>query len=473
MTESAVEPQSNRPPVVAIVGRPNVGKSSLLNMLAHRRIAIVHPTSGVTRDRVSARIEHEDQAFEAWDTGGMGMVDKQELEQEVEAQIDLALQQADAILFVVDAQRGFDEADHAIARRLRLIGKPVLLVANKVDHSRHEDLLPELHRLGLGEPIPVSALHGIGRTDLLDRVVEILPRKWNVDQRKELILAIVGRQNVGKSTLVNRLAQEQRMIVSEVAGTTRDSVDVHFLWEGQGYTIIDTAGLKRRSKVRGDLEFYSAHRAERSIRRADVALLMLDASRDIGRTDKTIASYIEEEGKPCLILINKWDLAKNIGTDEFTQYLNDHLRVVSYAPMLYMSALEGKNIAEILTLARSLHEQAGVRIGTGELNRMLQAAVKANAPSVKGSAHPRVFYGTQVDAHPPTFAIFVSHREAFNETYRRYLAGFLRQHFHFKEVPLTIHFREREREPMARPHPRNASARRKEHKGRKRRREYE
>jgi GTP-binding protein len=470
MTENNPEPGLGRPPTVAIVGRPNVGKSSLLNLLAQRRIAIVHPTSGVTRDRVSAFIEHDAAGFEAWDTGGMGMVDKQELEEEVEAQIDLALERADLVLFVVDAQRGFDEADHAIARRLRLIRKPVLLVANKVDHSRHENLLPELHRLGLGEPVPVSALHGTGRTDLLDQIIGLLPRKWRPAERKELILAVVGRQNVGKSTLVNRLAQEERMIVSETAGTTRDSVDVRFHWEGRDYTIIDTAGLKRRIKIRGDLEFYSAHRAERSIRRADVALLMLDASREIGRTDKKIASYIETEGKPCLILINKWDLAKNITPEEFTRYLSDHLRVVSYAPILYMSALEGKNISEVLSIARSLHEQAGVRIGTGELNRILQAAVKANAPSVKGSAHPRVFYGTQVDAHPPTFALFVSHREAFDETYRRYLAGFLRHHFPFKEVPLTIHFREREREKREFARPRKTRTHREDRQGRKKRR---
>ena len=446
MTENSA---GSRPPIVAIVGRPNVGKSSLLNMLARRRIAIVHPTSGVTRDRVSALVEHEGAAFEAWDTGGMGMADEQELEHEVEAQIELALQRADVILFVVDAQRGFDEADHAIARRLRLIPKPVLLVANKVDHAKHENLLPELHRHGLGEPLPVSALHGTGSAELLERIIAELPRTWHPAERKELILAVVGRQNVGKSTLVNRLAQEQRMIVSEAPGTTRDSVDVHFNWEGREYVVIDTAGLKRRIKRRGDLEFYSAHRAERSIRRADVALLMLDTSRDIGRTDKKIASYIEEEGKPCVILVNKWDLAKNNEPEQFTEYLNDQLRVISYAPILYMSALEGKNISEALTLARSLYEQVGVRIGTGELNRMLQAAVKANPPSVKGSAHPRVFYGTQVSAYPPTFAIFVSHREAFNETYRRYIAGFFRQHFPFKEVPLKIYFREREREERA------------------------
>jgi len=302
-------------PVAVIVGRPNVGKSSLLNALARRRISIVDPTSGVTRDRVSTLIEHEDVMFELWDTGGLGVVDEQEIAEEIEAQIDIALHAADVVLFVVDVMGGFDESDHAIAARLRRLGRPMLLVANKVDGAAQEPGLPELRRLGLGEPIPVSALHRTGCRSLLDDICRALPERRRVAAPEaELRLAIVGCQNAGKSSLINRLAQSKRVIVAELPGTTRDAVDVRFEWEGRAFLAIDTAGLKRRIKKGSSIEFYSAHRAERSIRRADVVFMMIDATRDISRTDKRIAGYIEEQVRPCAILVNKWDLAGEVAT---------------------------------------------------------------------------------------------------------------------------------------------------------------
>ena len=309
-------------PTVVIVGRPNVGKSSLLNALARRRIAIVSPVAGVTRDRVAVLIEHEDRMFELWDTGGIGIVDQQEIAAEVEVQIEIALRSADVILFMVDAQRGFEEADHAIAKRLRRLERPILLVANKVDSAKQELALPELERLGLGEPVGLSALHHTGCRALLDRVVETLPPgRLERPPEAELRLAIVGSQNVGKSSLVNRLAQSERVIVAEIPGTTRDAIDVRFQWRGRTFLAIDTAGLKGRSKTSSPLEYYSAHRAERSIRRADVALLMLDATRDISRTDKRLAEYITEQAKPCALLVNKWDLARGLVTGQYLQYL--------------------------------------------------------------------------------------------------------------------------------------------------------
>jgi GTPase len=435
--------ERERLPVVAIVGRPNVGKSSLLNMLSRRRISIVHPQAGVTRDRISAYVEYEGHTFELWDTGGIGMIDNQQLEKEVQAQIDAAIAKADVLVFVVDAKVGFNPGDQQIAAMLRGIGKPVVLVANKADDTLTDMRVGEFHRHGLGEAMPVSALLARGREELLNRLAKELPETPAALPREELILTIVGRQNVGKSSLVNALAQEERMIVSEVPGTTRDSVDVYFAWENKSYLMIDTAGLKRHSQQDTGVEYFSFHRAQRSIRRADVVLLMMDVSRDIGRTEKHVAGYIEEQGKPCVILVNKWDLSKGIATEQFTHYVNESLRVLSYAPIVYVSVRERKNLAGILTMSSELYDQAGLRVGTGELNRALQDAEQQNLPKAK-SGRPRILYGTQVSTHPPSFAVFVNHVEAFTDSYRRYLSTFLRQRFGFKEVPLRIRFRQRE-----------------------------
>ena len=431
-------------PVAVIVGRPNVGKSSLLNALARRRISIVDPTSGVTRDRVSTLIEHEGVMFDLWDTGGLGVVDEQEIAAEVEAQIDIALHAADVVLFVVDVAGGFDESDHAIAGRLRRLERPLLLVANKVDGAAREPGLPELRRLGLGEPIPVSALHRTGCRGLLDRLCAALPeRRRAAPPEAELRLAIVGCQNAGKSSLINRLARSKRVIVAEMPGTTRDAVDVRFEWEGSTFLAIDTAGLKRRIKKGSSIEFYSAHRAERSIRRADVVFLMIDATRDISRTDKRIAGYIEEQARPCAILINKWDLAGAVATGDYMKYLEAHLAGLAYAPVLFISALEGGNVEELLPLARELHQQASLRIGTGELNRAVREALDRRAPKVRAARSPRLLYTTQVGTCPPTFVVFVNDPSVFTAAWRRFLANFLRERFPFGEVPLRIYLRGR------------------------------
>lgn len=439
--------QTGEIPVVAIVGRPNVGKSSLFNMLARRRIAIVHQTSGITRDRVATVIEHKGRAFELWDTGGMASGGEDALEEEINAQIDLAISRADLTLFVVDAREGFNESDRDIANRLRKIGGRILLVANKADSPKQEMLLPELHQLGLGEPIPTCAIQREGREDLLDRIIKSVPRASAPKPSDDRItLAIVGRQNVGKSTLTNNLLGQERMIVSEVAGTTRDSVDAPFRWKGRDYLLIDTAGMKKRSKSRGDLEFYSAHRAERSIRRADVVVFMLDATVEIGRIDKKIASYIEEQAKPCVILVNKWDLTGEVEPEQFTEYLTSRLPLLIYAPVMYASALEGVDADTLLETVDSLREQSRIRVGTGELNRAVEEAVKRNPPPPRMGKAARVLFATQVRTEPPTFVIFVNYKERFTDRYYRFLANFLRERFGFSEIPLRIYLRSRRRD---------------------------
>jgi len=430
-------------PAVVIAGRPNVGKSSLFNALARRRLAIVDPTSGTTRDRIATLVETDDLLFELWDTGGVGMVDQEEIAAEVAAQIDLALRHADLILFVVDIRQGYNEADHALANRLRALGRPIILVANKADDPRHALAAPELERLGLGPPLVVSALHRTGLRELLEHVRQLLPRRHTVRPAPAALqLAIVGCRNVGKSSLVNRLARTERMIVSEIPGTTRDAVDVRFEWQGRAYLVIDTAGLKRHMKHGHPLDFYSAHRAERSIRRADVVCLMLDATREISRTDKRLAGYIEAQAKPCLLLINKWDLAAGVATADYARYLTDRLGSLQYAPLLFISAKTGHNVEKLLPLAHDLYEQAGRRVATADLNRALADALAARQPRRTGRV-PRVLYATQTGVHPPTLVFFVNDARLFTPAYQRFLANFFRTRLPFPEVPLRLYFRTR------------------------------
>ena len=431
-------------PSVVIVGRPNVGKSSLLNCLARQRIAIVDPTAGVTRDRISAVIEHDERLFELWDTGGIGTPD--DLAAEVESQIDSALERADVVLFLVDAQQGLMPLDEEIGARLRKLRRPVLLVANKVEHPKHEAAAAEFYTLGFGAPIFVSALNANGRTDLLTELTSRLPETHARPSEPVLRLAVVGRQNVGKSTLVNTLVGEQRVIVSDIPGTTRDAVDVRFEHNGLTFVAVDTAGLKRHSKGGNSIEFYGLVRAYRAIRRCDVALLMIDATWDISRVDKRLASAIEENSKPCIITVNKWDrVAGKFTTEEYVRYLSAHLRGLSFAPVSFISAKENTNIERTLDLAQALFKQAGRRVGTPEVNDVLHRAAEAKAPEGSHGKHPRLFYGTQIAVAPPTFLIFASHPQLISAQYTRYLANDFRRHLPFPEVPIRIVYRARTR----------------------------
>ena len=431
-------------PSVVIVGRPNVGKSSLLNCLARQRIAIVDPTAGVTRDRISAVIEHQERLFELWDTGGIGTPD--DLAAEVESQIDSALERADVVLFLVDAQQGLMPLDEEIGARLRRLRRPVLLVANKVEHPKHEAAAAEFYTLGFGAPIFVSALNANGRTDLLTELTSRLPETHERPSEPALRLAVVGRQNVGKSTLVNTLVGEQRVIVSDIPGTTRDAVDVRFEHKGLTFVAVDTAGLKRHSQGGNSIEFYGLVRAYRAIRRCDVALLMIDATWEISRVDKRLASAIEESSKPCVITVNKWDRAAGkFTTEEYVRYLGAHLHGLSFAPISFISAKENTNIERTLDLAQALFKQAGQRVGTPELNEVLHRAAEARAPEGSHGKRPRLFYGTQIAVAPPTFLIFASHPQLISAQYTRYLANDFRRHLPFPEIPLRIVYRARTR----------------------------
>lgn len=435
-------------PSVVIVGRPNVGKSSLLNCLARQRIAIVDPTAGVTRDRISAVIEHDERLFELWDTGGIGTPD--DLAAEVESQIDSALERADVVLFLADAQQGLMPLDEEIGARLRKLRRPVLLVANKVEHPKHEAAAAEFYALGFGAPILVSALNGNGRTELLAELTRRLPETHARPSAPVLKLAVVGRQNVGKSTLVNTLVGEQRVIVSDIPGTTRDAVDVRFEHNGLTFVAVDTAGLKRHSKGGNSIEFYGLVRAYRAIRRCDVALLMIDATWDISRVDKRLASAIEDNSKPCVITVNKWDrVAGRFTTEEYVRYLGAHLRGLSFAPVSFISAKEKTNIGRTLDLAQALFKQAGRRVSTPELNDVLHRASEAKAPEGAHGKRPRLFYGTQIAVAPPTFLIFASHPQLISAQYTRYLANDFRRHLPFPEIPLRIVYRARTRRAEA------------------------
>ncbi len=431
---------------VAIVGRPNVGKSSLLNALARRRISIVSPVSGVTRDRVTVIVEYRRATFELCDMGGLGPL-LDELEAEVRTQIDVAIRRADVILFVVDVRAGPHPGDAMIARELRRAERPVLLVANKVDNPKQELDLPEFNTLGMGNPIAVSALERMGCESLKDAIILALPEQPLRRPRAgpEMKIAVVGGQNVGKSTFINWLAREERMIVSEQPGTTRDSVDVYFRWGRHTFVAIDTAGIKRKGKTSSSIEFYAVSRAERSIRRCDVAAFMLDCTREISRTDKKIAGYIERQTKPCVLTINKWDVAGEMSTGEYAEYLNAKLPPLSYAPMVFVSATTGMNTSNVLSTAAELNRQARVQVGTGELNRAVGAAQKARSPRPQGGRVPKIQYAVQIGTAPPTFLMFCTYPRSITKDYRRYLEGFLRDRFDFSEVPLRIHFRSRVR----------------------------
>jgi GTP-binding protein len=435
-------------PVVAIVGRPNVGKSALFNRLAGRRIAIVEPTSGVTRDRLTAEVAHAGRRFELTDTGGMGIHDVDGLDADIRRQIDEALRQADVIVFVVDARDGIVPLDRQVAERLRHVGKPVFLAANKVETPALEQEAAAFFALGLGAPLCVSAQHGIGREDLLDRLVVALPtapsaEESNAPAAAPLLLAIVGRRNVGKSTFVNALAREERMIVSERPGTTRDAVDVRFERDGRTFVAIDTAGVRRRASIADSIEFYSQARTDQSIRRADVVVLMLDAAVPLGLIEKQIAAAVVEHHKPCVLAVNKWDLHGNVPTEEFRRYIDVRLRGLAYAPIVFTTSKTGRNVASVVQIAQVLHRQARTRVTTGELNRVVMEALEIRRPRPRGGRIPKVFYATQTDVAPPTILLFVNDPAIFDEGYRRYLANHLRGRLPFAEVPIELRWRAR------------------------------
>jgi GTP-binding protein len=435
---------------VAIVGRPNVGKSSLLNCFARERVSIVESTPGVTRDRVSALVAHEDVTMEVVDTGGIGIVDRDDLGEHIERQIDHALGGANLILLVTDAQEGVTPLDRQVASRLRARAQeiPLILVANKVDAPKHLANVNELYELGRGEPIPVSAKEGFGRSDLLDRVAEKLWPTGEVEVEPVMKLAVVGRRNVGKSTFVNAIAREERVIVSEVPGTTRDAVDVRFEKDGREFVVIDTAGLQRRSRIKDSIELFSQMRTERAIQRAHVVLFLLDATDEVSRADKKIGELIASSARAAILVVNKWDLSGGkIPTEAYAEYLRDRLPGLRFAPIAFTTAKDSRNIQAVIDLAQSLFKKSSYRAGTGELNRVMEAIRDYQPPRAKGAKVPKIYYATQVSTLPPTFAIFVNDPKLFSQQYRRYVENALRQALPFGEIPLRVMFRRRESAP--------------------------
>jgi len=435
-------------PVVAIIGRPNVGKSSIFNWLAGRRISIVDPTAGVTRDRVDVVLEEDDRFFNLMDTGGIGIVDSQDLSEDVERQIALAIDQADLILYVTDARTGPVALDEVVADRLRPLGKPVVCVVNKCDTEALDLAAGDFHRFGYDPVVPVSANQFRGRDDLMRVIVAHLPPPDTDEQAPEketLKLAIVGRRNAGKSTFINALAQEDRVIVSEVAGTTRDSVDVRFEHDGKTFIAIDTAGVRNRSSLAGNVEFYSLARAERSIRRADVVLMFFDASQPIGRIDMQLTSYILENHKPAVFVFNKWDLVmkQDVSTGQFAEYVYKTFPMLDYVPLAFTTAAESRNVFRVLNLAQNLVKQARSRVSTGELNRVLRTALETNPPSQKSTKQPKIMFASQVAVEPPTIVFFTNGPELFDANYRKYLLKAFRDNLPFPEVAIKMDFRNR------------------------------
>ncbi len=445
-------------PQVVIVGRPNVGKSSIFNWLAGRRLAIVDDMAGVTRDRMSYLMDVEGRFFELVDTGGMGIEDTDNLTEQVEDQISTGIESADVILFVVDTKAGLTPLDQEVAKRLRYIDKPILCVANKTDSELLDAQADEFYRLGRGKLLVCSTKANRNRQQLLEMIVQRLPPVLDDQSVEEAVMkvAIVGRRNVGKSTFVNTLAKAERMIVSEVPGTTRDSVDVRFQLDGKEFIAIDTPGLRKTKSERSNIDFFGTHRAKRSIRRADVVLLFFDASQRISKVDKQLCGYVAEQYKPCVFVVNKWDLYhKQMPTERWVQYLRDTFQTMWHVPIAFVTAQTGKNVKALLNHGQMLFKQSLSRIPTGQLNRLIASAIERHPPPLFQHRRPKIYYATQVGTQPPTIVLVCNEPKAFTHSYRRYLLGVLRDQLSFGEVPIKLYLKKRtstdQRDEFSRP----------------------
>lgn len=434
-------------PIVAIVGRPNVGKSTLFNRLLGSRVAIVEDTPGITRDRVYGHTDWRGREFSVVDTGGLGMGEEDPFGKHIQQQADIAIEEADLILFLVDAREGLTSADEEVAEFFRKSGRPILLVANKADNARVETDANEFYRLGLGEVLPVSAHSGRGVADLLDEVVDRLPPEQEAEEEDEdrIKVAIVGRPNVGKSSLLNAILGEERVIVSPVAGTTRDAVDVPFEFRDHSFTLIDTAGIRRAGKIQGSVEFYTVLRAERALERADVAVLVVDSTAGLVDGDKRVGGMAHEAGRGCVIFVNKWDAIKGMSPREFGQVVRNEMPFMSYAPIVVGSAEEGRGLEDLLEECAEVANNHTLRVPTSELNRVVHEAVDRRPYTSRGREF-KVYYATQVAVKPPTIVLFVNDPKIAHETYVRYLENQLRAGFGFSGTPLRVLLRKRVQE---------------------------
>jgi GTP-binding protein len=429
-------------PVVAIIGRPNVGKSSLLNAVAGRRISIVEPTAGVTRDRVSAIIEWKERYFELVDTGGYGIVDADQLSEHIKQQITAAIESANLILFMVDIRDGIVPLDEAIGRFLRKNELGVIGVANKADSAKMFPAAGEFSKLGLGQFLCISAKNNLNKAVLLDKIFEKLEHlKTEVPPEPVMKIAIVGKRNAGKSTLVNAMVGSERVIVSERPGTTRDAVDVRFEKDGKTILVIDTAGIRKKSKIADSIEFYSYARATKSIRRADVVLFLIDATVEVSQVDKKIARFIANEYKSCILVVNKWDLAKgNTVTGDYEDYLTKLLPGLKYAPIAFTTATQAKNVKSVLDLAAEIFKQTTTMITTGRLNKAFEVIKAESVGAAKRgkSGWPKIYYAMQIAAKPVTILMFVNRPELFEDSFRRYIVNRLREMLPIDEVPIRL-----------------------------------
>ena len=433
-------------PMVAIVGRPNVGKSALFNQLTGKRISIVENTPGVTRDRIYADAEWLDRKFTLIDTGGMDPESRDPLLQQMKSQAEIAMETADVILFLTDGKQGVTPADRDVAEMLRRSDKPVVLAVNKIDTQENEANLYEFYNLAIGDPISISAAHKRGIGDLLDEMVKHFPRERPEEEKAETIqIAVVGKPNAGKSSLINRILGEERVIVNDIPGTTRDAIDTSFEKDGQRYVIIDTAGIRRKSRIHDSLERYSVVRALSAIRRCDVALVIMDASEDITEQDAKIAGLVHEEGKGCVLVMNKWDkIEKETHTmEEYHKRLRNRLSFMTYAPDVFLSAKTGQRVGRIIELVNQVYRRCTFRVSTGVLNDCLADAIAVNEPPAGKGRRLRILYGTQVSVKPPTFVLFVNHPEFLHFSYQRYLENYFRKTFDLEGTPLRILVREK------------------------------
>lgn len=436
-------------PIVAIVGRPNVGKSTLFNRIAGERIAIVEDKPGVTRDRIFSRGEWSGREFHLIDTGGLEFGQQDEVTSHIRQQAELAIEEADVIVLAVDGREGVTPTDEEVSRLLHRSNKPVVLAVNKLDHVKHYEEAYEFYRLGFEEVIPLSSLHGTGTGDLLDQVVKHFPPATEEFYDNDTIrVSIIGRPNVGKSSLVNRILGEERVIVSPVAGTTRDAIDTPITRDGQDFVIIDTAGMRKRGRVYESTEKYSVIRALRAIERADVAVVVLDGEEGVTEQDKRVAGIAHDAGKAVMFVINKWDaVEKDDKTmNRFSREVMDHFSFMDYAPMLFISAKTGQRVSKVLPLVQEVAEQHALRISTSVLNQVLQDAVMATPPPASKGRRARFSYGTQVAVKPPAIVLFVNDPELFHFSYVRYLENQLREAFGFKGTPVRLLLRKKNKD---------------------------
>lgn len=437
-------------PIVAVVGRPNVGKSTFFNYLAGSRISIVEDTPGVTRDRIYAEIEWRNRKFTLIDTGGIEPYSEDIIMQQMKRQAEIAIETADVIIFMVDAKGGMTATDKEVATMLRKSQKPVVLTVNKVD--RVGDPPPEVYEfynLGMGDMVVISSVHGLGMGDLLDAVFEHFPEDIDDTEDEDVIkVAVVGKPNAGKSSLINSILGEERVIVSDIPGTTRDAIDTNVINDGQKFTFIDTAGIRKRSKINEVIEKYSTIRSWTAIERADVCLIMIDAQDGVTEQDTKIAGYAHEQGKASIIVVNKWDLIeKETGTlEEYRKVVHEKLGFMTYAPVLFISAKTGQRVHKIYELIKFVANQAAFRISTGMLNDLVNEAVAMVQPPSDKGKRLKIYYMTQAGIKPPSFVVFVNDLELFHYSYERYLENQLRKNFGFEGTPIRFIHRQRDNE---------------------------